>query len=111
MESKDVSSFIAANQKFFPAEKLAVLREKLVSVSVSEFNLIKRKKYKNPSTMRLCAFFFGFIGGDRFMLGDTGMGMVKLLTGGLCGVLAIMDIFTISKRTKEFNFNSVMALI
>lgn len=39
------------------------------------------------------------------------MGILKLLTGGLCGILTIIDWFTISKKVKELNFNNVMALI
>ena len=45
------------------------------------------------------------------MLGDTGMGVLKLLTGGVCGVLTIIDWCTIMKKTKELNFNRVMTLI
>ena len=39
------------------------------------------------------------------MLGETGMGVLKLLTGGCCGVLTIIDWFSISKKTKEYNLN------
>ena len=51
------------------------------------------------------------LGIDRFMIGDTGMGILKLLTCGVCGILTVVDWFTISKKTKELNFNNVMALI
>jgi len=45
------------------------------------------------------------------MLGDTGMGILKLLTLGCCGVMTIIDWFSISKKTKEYNFNKLMTLI
>lgn len=45
------------------------------------------------------------------MIGDVGMGILKLLTGGVCGILLIIDWFTISKKTQELNFNNVMALV
>lgn len=45
------------------------------------------------------------------MLGDTGMGILKLLTAGCCGILTIIDWFTISKMTKEKNFNKLMSLL
>ena len=45
------------------------------------------------------------------MIGDTGMGILKLLTGGCCGILTIIDWFTISGKTKELNFNKVMGLL
>ncbi|MBS6831764.1 MAG: TM2 domain-containing protein [Clostridiales bacterium] len=66
---------------------------------------------KDPTTLLLISIFIGGLGIDRFMIGDTGMGILKLLTGGCCGVLTIIDWFTISKKTKELNFNNVMAQI
>ena len=45
------------------------------------------------------------------MLGDTGMGILKLLTVGCCGILTIIDWFTVSKRAKNYNFNKVMSLV
>ena len=45
------------------------------------------------------------------MIGDIGMGILKLLTLGLCGILTIVDWFTISKKVKDLNFNNVMALV
>ena len=55
--------------------------------------------------------FLGSLGVDRFMLGDTGLGILKLLTGGCCGILTIIDWFTITKKAKDVNFNKVMMLI
>ena len=45
------------------------------------------------------------------MLGETGMGVLKLLTGGVCGILTIIDWFTIVKKTRELNFNNLMRLL
>lgn len=53
----------------------------------------------------IISILVGSLGVDRFMLGETGMGVLKLLTGGCCGVLTIIDWFSISKKTKEYNLN------
>ena len=45
------------------------------------------------------------------MLGETGMGILKLLTVGLCGVLTIIDWFTIQKKTLDLNFNNLMLVL
>ena len=58
--------------------------------------------------MFLISFFVGGLGIDRFMLGEIGMGILKLLTCGLCGVLTIIDWFLIMGKTKEANYNAVM---
>lgn len=73
--------------------------------------MVSMIELKDPTTLLLISIFIGGLGIDRFMIGDTGMGILKLLTGGCCGVLTIIDWFTISKKTKELNFNNVMAQI
>ena len=76
-----------------------------------KFSLVSTVELKDPTTLLLISIFLGTLGIDRFMLGDTGMGILKLLTCGCCGILTIVDWFTISKRTKERNFNQLMSLI
>ncbi|MFN3422453.1 MAG: TM2 domain-containing protein [Armatimonadota bacterium] len=39
----------------------------------------------------LLAWFLGFLGIDRFYLGYIGLGVVKLLTCGLCGIWQLID--------------------
>ncbi len=59
----------------------------------------------------IISVLLGGCGIDRFMIGDIGMGVLKLLTGGLCGVLWLIDIFTISKKVKNKNFAQVCMLL
>lgn len=49
-------------------------------------------------TMLLISFFLGGLGIDRFMLGQTGLGIAKLLTAGGCGVWALIDFILIAMR-------------
>ena len=50
-------------------------------------------------TAMLLSFFLGFLGVDRFYLGQSGLGVAKLLTGGGCGVWALIDFILIAMRS------------
>ena len=111
MEQQKLDMYIMTNQKYFPAEKIVFLKEKLRTIDEEKFALISAIDFKEPTTLLLVSLFLGTFGIDRFMLGDTGLGILKLLTGGCCGILTIVDWFTISNKAKEVNFNKVMTLI
>ena len=51
---------------------------------------------KDKTTAIILSALLGGLGVDRFYLGYTGMGVLKLLTGGLFGVLWILDIINIA---------------
>lgn len=108
MTNEKVDLFIMTNQKYFPAEKIIFIKEKLLAADDSKFTMASSVDLKDPTTILLISIFIGSLGIDRFMLGDTGMGILKLLTGGLCGILTIIDWFSVQKRTKELNFNNLM---
>jgi TM2 domain-containing membrane protein YozV len=66
---------------------------------VSQFESEK----KDPGTVLILSVLFGAFGVDRFMLGDTGMGLVKLFTFGGCGIITIIDWFTTKGRANDYN--------
>ena len=111
MDQNKVDMYVMTNQKYFPAEKIMYLKEKLAAMDESKFTMVSTVELKDPTTILLVSIFLGTLGIDRFMLGDTGMGLLKLLTGGCCGILTIIDWFTVSKKTKELNFNNLMTVL
>lgn len=111
MDQQKLDMFVMTNKQYFPEEKIMYLKDKLRTMDEEKFNLISTIDFKDPKTTLLVSIFLGTLGIDRFMIGDTGMGILKLLTCGVCGIMTIVDWFTISKKTKELNFNNVMSLL
>ena len=54
--------------------------------------------------------FLGALGVDRFLVGDTLLGVVKLLTMGGFGIWAIVDLFLIGGRARTKNIEMARQL-
>ena len=50
------------------------------------------------TTALIVSFFGGYLGIDRFYLGYTGLGILKLITFGGCGVWFVIDLILIAMR-------------
>ena len=111
MDTQKVDMYVMTNQKYLPAEKIVFLKQKLADADETKFALVSSVEFKDPTTILLVSIFLGSLGIDRFMLGETGMGILKLLTGGLCGILTIIDWFSVQKKAKERNFNALMMVL
>ncbi len=111
MDKQKIDLYLTTNAKYFEPTAIPIIRQKLENASDSVFFSIQACELKDPTTMLLISIFLGSFGIDRFMLGDTGMGVLKLLTGGCCGIMTIIDWFTISKKTKEKNLATISMII
>ena len=61
--------------------------------------------------MLVISLFGGSLGIDRFMLGQVGLGIGKLLTCGGCGIWSIVDWFLIMDATRQSNVQKLFAVI
>lgn len=104
MEQNKIDMFIASMGSKFPSEKLMLMRNQLEKVDDSKLMVIQSIEYKDPTTLLIVSILIGGLGIDRFMLGQTGMGIGKLLTCGGVGIWSIIDWFSIKKATKELNY-------
>ena len=78
MEQQKLDMFIMTNKKYFPEEKIMYLKDKLCTMDEEKFDLISTIDFKDPTTLLLVSIFLGTLGIDRFMIGDTGMGVSVL---------------------------------
>lgn len=108
MQMNRVDFYIMINSKYLPADKMHIVRDRLISSDESRVAMLNAVQYKDPTAMLLVSVFLGGLGIDRFMIGDIGMGILKLLTFGLCGILVVIDWFLIQSKTREKNFSLLM---
>lgn len=104
MEQSKIDMFVATSADKFPNEKIGIIHSQLEKIDDKKFLSIQSADYKNPTTLLIVSIFLGSLGVDRFMLGQTGLGLGKLLTCGGAGIWFLIDLFLIMKATKEKNF-------
>ncbi len=110
MDSNKVEMYIATSGQKFPAERLMEIKQKLEQMDDNKFMIIQGLALKDPTTMLIISILLGTYGVDRFMLGETGLGVAKLLTAGGCGIWAIIDWFSVQDRTRQANFQKFMQI-
>lgn len=70
-----------------------------------QFFALYQGKRKDQQTLTLLTAlgFLGVAGIQRFVIGDTGMGIAYILTGGFCCIGTIIDLVNIKQMTSDFN--------
>jgi len=106
-----VDLYIMANAKYFPPEKVYLLKDKLLTMDDNKFTYLLSVQMKDPGNMLVISILVGEFGVDRFMLGDTALGILKLVTFGGCLIWWLIDLFSVQQRTRERNFNEVVGII
>lgn len=99
-----VNKFIVKYKDYFKPEDIAEIKKMLLELDEIRFNaLCINNKLKNPNGVLAASFFLA----DRFILGQPGLGVLKIVTYGGAVVWYVVDICTAKKRTMEYNYNHV----
>lgn len=97
--------------KYFPEESMMMLRNKLEEMDEQKTSMLYTLSLKDPMTALILSIVAGGLGIDRFYIGDTGLGVAKLLTCGGCGIWTLIDYFLIMKRTKDKNMEKFLTFM
>lgn len=111
MQQQKVDMFMMTNGKYFPEEKAMFIREKLLAMDESKEAVIMSMQFKDPTTALIISLFLGAYGIDRFYIGDTGLGIGKLLTCGGIGIWALVDWFLIMGATRDKNCDRLFTFL
>ena len=79
------------------------IEDKLPGIERTDFNLQFSEQKKSIGNALILSLFFGFLGLDRFYLGQPMLGLLKLITLGGGGIWTIIDWFLIAGATREKN--------
>lgn len=107
MDAQKVDMFIMSNAKFFESHHVVAIRERLITMDESRWVAVSTIQFKDPTTSLIVSILAGSFGIDRFMIGDTGIGVGKLLTCGGFGIWTIVDWFMIQGATREKNMQKL----
>jgi TM2 domain-containing membrane protein YozV len=110
MEAQKVDMYILANAKFFESHVIPQIRERLLELPEDKWILLQTLSLKDPTTSIIVSILAGQLGIDRFLIGDTGLGIGKLLTCGGFGIWAIVDWFLIQGATREKNLQMLQTV-
>lgn len=111
MNNEHINQFLIANAKFFEQLDIPEIRAALVNVPDEKQLSIQIANYKDPTMMLIISILVGSFGIDRFMLEQTGLGVIKLITLGGCGIWTIIDWFLIMGETKRYNKRKLLQTI
>ncbi|MGF1636389.1 MAG: TM2 domain-containing protein [Cyclobacteriaceae bacterium] len=111
MELQKVDMFILTNVKFFESHQIHQIREKLIQTDDSKWGYVQTLQFKDPTISLVVSLLGGNLGIDRFLIGDTGLGIGKLLTCGGFGIWAIVDWFLIMGATREKNMAKLQQVL
>ncbi len=111
MDSQRVDMFLMSNSKYFESQHLPVIREKLMQMTDDNWHQLQMVQYKDPTVSIIVSLLAGGLGIDRFIIGDVGLGIGKLLTLGGLGIWTIIDWFLIMGATREKNLEQLRKVI
>ena len=102
MEQQQVEQLIAIYGNKLHIESIFTIREKLLSMDYNTASIILAQA-KDPTISIILSIIVGSWGIDRIYIGDVGLGIIKLLTCGGCGIWWLIDLFLIMDATKRKN--------
>jgi hypothetical protein len=111
MDAQKVDMYLMSNTKFFPAHQMPVIRDRMFQLPEEKWQNVQFLEFKDPTTILIVSILAGQLGIDRFLIGDTGMGIGKLLTCGGFGIWAIVDWFMIMDATREKNMAKLQMVL
>lgn len=109
--SQNVDNYLMANSKNLPETDIPQIKSLLSGLDEATQSSLSMIGSKDPVVTLILAIVLGGWGVDRFILGQVGLGILKIITFGGFGIWWLIDIFTAIGRTKNYNKEKLMLAI
>ena len=106
-----VDRFLVLNQNDLPDDKIPMLRENMLHCSLRKLSEIQSLTCRRVDNMQFISFMLGWSGIDRMLLGEIGIGLLKLSTFGCFGLLMVYDWLAMPHKTRYYNYIEVMSVM
>ena len=78
MDAQKVDMYVMANAKFFESHQVMQIKEKLFAADESKWSVVQTLQFRDPTIILIVSLIAGTLGIDRFIIGDTGLGVAQL---------------------------------
>ena len=108
---KDVNLLLATYGKYFPEESMYQVRQIFENMDPNQVSTLSMLQFKDPLMALIISLLGGGLGIDRFYIGDTTLGVLKLITCGGFSIWAIIDLFLIMGATRQKNLEKLLVAL
>jgi len=107
MQKDKIDMFMMVNAEKFSPMTIPAIKERLEKMDDDGMYMLQSGAFRNPTVILVIAIFLGW---DRFFLDDIGLGILKVLTCYGLGVWWLVDLFTVTQRTHNYNYRKFLQL-
>ena len=112
MQESQINDFLKINKHFLDKSKTLIIKERLEKLDESKIPSLSFIQFRDPKVFFAISWFGGVIGLNRFLIGDVGMGILKLLLIVFTFFIPyLVDLFLIQKRIREKNYQKFLEII
>jgi len=108
MEANKIDMYIGTMNENFNSTDIPLIKSSLEKIDDAKLVIFQSLNFKSPTVAIVLSLFLGFLGIDRFYIGNVLFGILKLISLGGLGIWTIIDWFLIMGATRKSNLKKFM---